>query len=100
MGLEYVSFSDFGLDRAADNGAWISVTTPDGSGAGIRALVTERSYQGNGRGAALLRAVLAKYPGQEGKNERDLARRTGGGFSRSGFSRLSMTRWQMIREFA
>lgn len=100
MGLEYASFSDFGLDRAADNGAWIAVTTPDGSEAGIRALVTERSYQGNGRGAALLRAVLAKYPGQEGKMSAIWPDELAAVFLAAGFSRLSMTQWQMIREFA
>jgi GNAT superfamily N-acetyltransferase len=82
------------------DGAWIAVTTPNGSEAGIRALVTERPYQGNGRGAALLRAVLAKYPDKEWKMSAIWPDELAAVFLEAGFSRLSMTQWQMGREFA
>lgn len=82
------------------NGAWIAVTTPNGPDAGVLALVTEQSHQGHGRGAALLRAVLAKHPGKEWRMSAIWPDELAAVFLEAAFARTPISQWQMVREFA
>jgi ribosomal protein S18 acetylase RimI-like enzyme len=82
------------------DGAWVAVTTPEGVEAGVRALVTEQLQHGNGRGAALLRAVLVKHPGKEWRMSPIWPNELAAVFLEAGFARTPISQWQMAREFA
>jgi GNAT superfamily N-acetyltransferase len=82
------------------DGAWIAVSTPDGSDPSVRALVTEQAHQGHGRGAALLRAVLARHPGKEWRMPAIWPDELAAVFLEAGFVRTPVSQWQMAREFA
>jgi ribosomal protein S18 acetylase RimI-like enzyme len=82
------------------NGAWIAVTNLATPQVVIRALVTERGEQGRGRGAALLRALIASHPGKHWEIKPIWPEELGAVFVEAGFDRTPLTQWQMTRRLA
>ncbi len=79
------------------DGAWVAVANITASGGGIRALVTERGQQGRGRGAAVLRAVMARFPGREWRMSALWPEELAAVFLEAGFARTPLSQWQMRR---
>lgn len=81
-------------------GAWTAVTGLTGTQGVFRGLVTERSLQGKGRGAALLRSVMQRHPGREWKVTAIWPEELGAVFEEAGFARAPLSQWQMARPVA
>lgn len=81
-------------------GAWLVVSNLATPQPAIRALVVERSQQRKGRGAALLRAVLARHPGKEWRMTALWPEELSQVFFRAGFVRTPLSQWQMMRPAA
>lgn len=77
------------------NGSWVALSNPDGLVITIRGVVTEHGVQGQGRAAALLRAVMAKYPGKEWRLPALWPEELGDVIAQAGLPRSALTQWQM-----
>ncbi len=78
----------------------ILVTNPAAEVVGIRALVTHREHRGRGSSRALLRAVLARYPGKEWRAPAIFPEEMEGAFIAAGLARTPLSQWQMTRSLA
>jgi ribosomal protein S18 acetylase RimI-like enzyme len=79
-------------------GAWIAVANLATSEPLVRALVTEHAQQRQGRAAALLRALMARYPAKEWRTSAIWPEELAGVFVKAGFQRTALSQWQMVRE--
>lgn len=77
------------------NGSWVALANPAGAVITIRGLVTEHLLQGQGRAAAILCAVMAKYPGKEWRMAALWPEELGGVIGQAGLPRSALTQWQM-----
>ncbi len=73
------------------------VTNPAAEAIGIRALVTHRAHRGRGSSLALLRAVMARYPGKEWRASAIFPEEMGEAFLAAGLARTPLSQWQMTR---
>ena len=81
------------------NDAWIALTDPMAPTVTVRALTADKSSSGSGREAALLRAVIAKYPGtKEWRLSAIWPEQFADVISPVGLPRSPLTQWQMERE--
>jgi ribosomal protein S18 acetylase RimI-like enzyme len=80
------------------DGAWVALTAVASPQVMVRALVTERSRQGRGAAVALLRAVIARYPGKEWRMNALWPEELGQVFIEAGFTRSALSQWQMLRD--
>jgi GNAT superfamily N-acetyltransferase len=79
-------------------GAWIALSNPSAEQIVIRGLVTVRTERGHGRSAALLRAVMARYPGKEWSIKPVWPEEFSDAFTAVGFRRTELSQWQMTRD--
>jgi ribosomal protein S18 acetylase RimI-like enzyme len=79
------------------DGAWIALSTPSDPQIVIRALVADPSARRRGADIALLRAVIAAHPGKEWRVSAIWPEELASIFSAAGFSRTSLSQWQMTR---
>jgi hypothetical protein len=63
----------------------------------IRGLVTEHTLQGQGRAAALVRAVMGKFPGKEWRVSALWPEELAGVYDGTGLKRTPLSQWQMER---
>lgn len=75
----------------------VLVTNPAADVMGIRALVTRREHRGRGSSLALLRAVMARYPGKEWRASAIFPEEMGEAFTAAGLVRTPLSQWQMTR---
>jgi ribosomal protein S18 acetylase RimI-like enzyme len=75
----------------------VLLTNPEAAVIGIRALVTRRDQRGRGSSLALLRAVMARYPGKEWRASAIFPEEMGDAFTAAGLVRTPLSQWQMIR---
>lgn len=76
-------------------GSWIALSDPTGPVVTIRGLITEHHVQGQGRAAALIRAVMARYPGKEWRVSAVWPEELADVIEQAGLSRSELTQWQM-----
>jgi hypothetical protein len=79
------------------NGSWVALSNPTGPQIAIRGLVTEHAVQGQGRAAALLRAVMAKFPGKEWRIPAIWPEELSEVLVGAGLTRTPLAQWQMER---
>ncbi|HVT72392.1 MAG TPA: GNAT family N-acetyltransferase [Lacunisphaera sp.] len=77
------------------HGSWIALANPDGPVVTIRGLVTEHHVQSQGRAAALIRAVMARYPGKEWRVNAVWPEELASVIEQAGLRRSELTQWQM-----
>jgi len=75
----------------------VLLSNPAAETVGIRALVTERGARGRGSSLALLRAVMAKFPGKEWRTSAIFPEEMGESFAAAGLARTPLSQWQMQR---
>lgn len=75
----------------------VLLTNPAAEVIGIRALVTRREQRGRGSSLALLRAVMARYPGKEWRASAIFPEEMGEAFIAAGLTRTPLSQWQMTR---
>lgn len=75
----------------------VLLTNPAAEVIGIRALVTHREQRGRGSSLALLRAVMARYPGKEWRASAIFPEEMGEAFTAAGLTRTPLSQWQMTR---
>lgn len=75
----------------------VLLTNPAADVVGIRALVTQRDQRGRGSSLALLRAVMARYPGKEWRSSAIFPEEMGEAFTSAGLARTPLSQWQMTR---
>ncbi len=73
------------------------ISSPAADTIGIRAIVTERTHRGRGHSLALLRAVIAKFPGKEWRASAIFPEEMGETFTAAGLARTPLSQWQMSR---
>lgn len=73
------------------------ISNPAADVIGIRALVTERAARGLGHSQALLRAVMARFPGKEWRASAVYPEDMGATFTAAGLARTPLSQWQMTR---
>lgn len=81
-------------------GAWVALSNPAAPQVAIRALVTDNSEQGRDRSIELLRMVMAKHPGKEWRISALWPEELSDVFVAAGFTRTTLSQWQMARELA
>jgi len=79
------------------NGSWVALSNPAGPLMAIRGLVTEHAVQGQGRAAALLRAVMAKFPGKQWQMPAIWPEELSEVLAGAGLTRSVLSQWQMER---
>jgi ribosomal protein S18 acetylase RimI-like enzyme len=84
--------------RLGDSAALI--TNPAAETIGIRALVTRREQRGRGRSLALLRALMARFPGKEWRTPAIFPEEISETFVAAGLARTALSQWQMTRSLA
>ncbi len=77
------------------NGSWVALANTTGPQVTIRGLVTEAAVQGRGRAAALLRAVMGKFPGKEWRLPAIWPEELGQAIGAAGLPRAPLSQWQM-----
>ena len=77
--------------------AYIALSTPDLDQVAIWSLLVEQDARGNGLGTALLRSVMAQYPGKTWHMPAILPEELGKVFRRAGFKEEKLSQWQMRR---
>jgi GNAT superfamily N-acetyltransferase len=77
------------------NGSWVALSNPAGPQVTIRGLVTEHTVQGQGRAAALLRAVMGKFPGKEWRMPALWPEELGPVVAEAGLPQTTLSQWQM-----
>jgi ribosomal protein S18 acetylase RimI-like enzyme len=77
--------------------SWAVITNPAVSPVGLRAVVTEPSARGQGRAAALVRAVMARHPAKEWRASTIFPEEMAPLFAELGLPRTPLTQWQMRR---
>jgi ribosomal protein S18 acetylase RimI-like enzyme len=75
--------------------AYIVLTNPEGEHVVIWSLLVEPQARGKGRGAAMLRRVLAHYPGKMWHIPALCPEEFGKVFERAGFEKEKLSQWQM-----
>lgn len=75
----------------------VLLTNPAADTVGLRALVTERGARGRGSSLALLRAVMAKFPGKEWRTPAIFPEEMGEAFTAAGLARTPLSQWQMTK---
>jgi hypothetical protein len=78
-------------------GAWVMLVNPGAAAVTIRALITEHGRRQQGRAHAVLRAVMARYPGKAWKVPAIWPEELGGVFATAGLARSELSQWQMTR---
>jgi ribosomal protein S18 acetylase RimI-like enzyme len=78
----------------------VLLSNPAAETIAIRAIVTERAARGLGHSLALLRAVMAKYPGKEWRASAIYPEEMGVTFTAAGLTRTPLSQWQMTRPLA
>lgn len=73
------------------------LSSPAAETIGVRAIVTERAQRGRGHSLALLRAVIAKFPGKEWRASAIFPEEMGGAFTAAELVRTPLSQWQMTR---
>ncbi|MBI5424175.1 MAG: GNAT family N-acetyltransferase [Opitutae bacterium] len=73
------------------------ISSPAADTIGIRAIVTERTHRGRGHSLALLRAVIAEFPGKEWRASAIFPEEMGETFTAAGLARTPLSQWQMSR---
>lgn len=73
------------------------ISSPTADTITIRAIVTERAHRGRGHSLALLRAVMAKFPGKEWRTSAIFPEEMGETFTAAGLARTPLSQWQMSR---
>lgn len=82
------------------NGAWIATSDPAAPVVSVRALIAEPAAQGHDREAALLRAVMANYPGDhEWRVNPVWPEELAPLVEPAGLPRMQLTQWQMQLQF-
>lgn len=76
------------------------IANPAAETVGIRALVTEAGARGRGHSLALLRAVMARFPGREWRASAIFPEEMGAAFTAAGLARTELSQWQMQRLLA
>lgn len=76
------------------------ISSPAAETIGVRAIVSEREQRGRGHSLALLRAVMAKFPGQEWRASAIFPEEMGATFTAAGLTRTPLSQWQMTRSLA
>ena len=77
---------------------WLAMTDPAQPAVVVRALIAHRDVQGRGRELALLRSVMAKYPGRtEWRFQPVWPEELSDAISPLGLARLPLAQWQMKR---
>jgi len=79
------------------NGSWVTLTDPAKPQITIRGLVTEHAVQGQGRAAAILRAVMGRYPGKEWRISALWPEELSPVIAEAGLTRTPLSQWQMER---
>jgi GNAT superfamily N-acetyltransferase len=77
--------------------SWVVISNPAVSPVGLRAVVTEPSARGQGRAAALVRAVMARHPAKEWRASAVFPEEMAPLFAELGLARTPLTQWQMRR---
>ncbi|MBA4138584.1 MAG: GNAT family N-acetyltransferase [Opitutus sp.] len=77
--------------------AALLLSNPAADVVAIRAIVTERAARGLGHSQALLRAVMAKFPGKEWRASAIYPEEMGSTFTSAGLTRTPLSQWQMTR---
>jgi hypothetical protein len=75
----------------------VLLANPAADVVGIRALVTHRAQRGRGSSLALLRAVMARFPGKEWRTSAIFPEEMGEAFTAAGLARTPLSQWQMTR---
>ena len=78
-------------------GAWIVCTDPAAAQVSVRALVDEQGEHVGPRTAELLRATIARHGGREWRVGAIWPEELGGVFADAGFTRATLSQWQMVR---
>lgn len=79
------------------NGSWVALSNTTTPQVIIRGLITEHEVQGQGRAAALLRAMMGKYPGKEWRMPALWPEELGPVVGEAGLPRTPLSQWQMER---
>ena len=77
--------------------SWVVISNPAVSPVGLRAVVTEPPARGQGRAAALVRAVMARHPAKEWRASAIFPEAMAPLFAELGLTRTPLTQWQMRR---
>jgi ribosomal protein S18 acetylase RimI-like enzyme len=77
--------------------AALLMSSPAAETIALRALVTETAHRGRGHSLALLRAVMAKFPGKEWRAPAIFPEEMGEAFVAAGLARTPLSQWQMTR---
>lgn len=78
----------------------LMIANPAAETVGIRALVTEAGARGGGHSLALLRAVMARFPGREWRASAIFPEEMGAAFTAAGLVRTELSQWQMEMSLA
>jgi len=81
------------------NGSWVALSNPASPQITIRGLVTEHVVQGQGRAAALLRAVMGKFPGKTWRLPALWPEELGSVIADAGLTLTPLSQWQMERSW-
>jgi hypothetical protein len=71
------------------------ISNPEAGSVGLRAIVTAREARGRGGSLALLRAVMARFPGREWRAPALFPEEMGATFTAAGLVRTPLSQWQM-----
>jgi len=80
------------------DGAYVVVSDPGARAVRIRGLVTEPGARGLGRAAALIGALMARFPDRAWEVPALCPEEAGGVFERMGFRRGELSQHQMVLE--
>ncbi len=75
----------------------LMLSNPAAETVGLRAIVTETGARGQGHSLALLRAVMARFPGREWRASAIFPEEMGATFTAAGLARTPLSQWQMRR---
>lgn len=78
----------------------VLLSNPAADTIGIRALITRREQRGRGSSLALLRAVMARFPGKEWRVPAIFPEEMDEAFTAAGLVRTPLSQWQMTRRLA
>lgn len=79
-------------------GAFLAISNPDADQVVIWSLLVLPEAQGHGRGAGILRNIIARYPGKTWHMPAILPEELGKVFESAGFQMEALSQWQMRRE--